>query len=139
MRRTFPILFLLVALVACGSGQKRETLDATRAGLATAAEATIVAHGAFRAWSRSREAAIVAGAKSYDEGRAALDVFRVEADKVQVLFDVVVAAIKAANDAAKLAQTGDGDIARALALTKDALTSVIALKQAVASLEGSHP
>lgn len=136
MQRTIPILIALM-LVACGGAQKRETLDATRAGLGTAMEATNVAHDAFRAWSKAKEAGIVAGASSFDDGKAKLDAFRVEADKVHARFDVVYTAIKAAADAAKLAQADKEDVSRALALAKEALTSVLALKQVVTDLERS--
>lgn len=138
MRRAIPILLLV--LVACGGAQKERALDDTRAGMSTALAATNLARETFLAYSKTHELGIVDRADSREEGERDLALFRSRADRVVRLFVVAYTAIAAAASAADLARSGSAaDVVHALKLARESLAAVLALKQAVAALEGGTP
>ncbi|MGE0547632.1 MAG: hypothetical protein AB7R00_11270 [Kofleriaceae bacterium] len=76
-------------LVACGASQRAETIRATYI-------TTVTAHQAFLIFDHEHEKSIKDAATSYDQGRAALDAYRLKSDRVMQLFDGVYKAVAAA-------------------------------------------
>ncbi|MGE3453693.1 MAG: hypothetical protein AB7O24_01140 [Kofleriaceae bacterium] len=89
MTRAINVLVIAFVLVACGASQRAETIRATYI-------TTVTAHQAFLIFDHEHEKSIKDAATSYDQGRAALDAYRLKSDRVMQLFDGVYKAVAAA-------------------------------------------
>jgi hypothetical protein len=115
MRRVVvPILLILVILAACGANARTTALRANLVALNAARDTLLVV-------SKEREAQIVEKATSKEEGRAQLDAWRVNVDKVAAAIEAGYRAIYAAailNDVKSASEAGAA-VVRALALAKE--------------------
>jgi hypothetical protein len=87
LRCILPILVLLLA--ACGANPRQEALQTSLTALNTA-------RNGFVAWDKAHQQKIVAGAATYEEGKAAIDAYRAKRAKVVQGFVVAYSALAAA-------------------------------------------
>jgi len=133
--RQAAVLALLV-LACCGGGNKEGARQTVERGLTVAVAATDTARVAFDAWDRERQMTIAATATSREDGEAKLAAYRARRDRVLVAFQVAVSAIDAAVLAYKLAEEDEDKLTSAAVLASRALDAVLAVRSAIAALQG---
>lgn len=128
MKKTIPALLLLAALAACGPRSVQPPAEPARVGLATALSATNAAREAFISWDGDHQLTIVAGATSREDGEKKLADYRARRADVVAAFTLAYSSIAAAEVAFELREE------RSLALAREALASVLAVRSAVEQL-----
>lgn len=107
------VLFLILALTACGASQRQDTIK-------TALVSVDASRDAFRAFEVTAEQAIIAQAASATDGATKLAAFRADRAKINDLFNAAyhaIAAAATANDNQSVAsmQTAMGLLVAAVA------------------------
>lgn len=134
--RQAAVLFLLV--LACCSGRQK-AIDTAERGLATAVSATKAAREAFGWYNADQQLVIARTATSRADGEAKLAAYRARRAPVFLAFAAASSALTAAASALSLAAASDADLATAIDLTARALRAALAVRDAVARLQGAPP
>lgn len=130
--RAIAVLILLV--LACCAGGRREQVATAQAGLQTAMSAAEAAARGFEEWDRAHQGAIVAAATSEADGRAKLATYRQKREAVLLAFEAFEATVDAALAIMAVTEPSPAALAEAAARS---LRAVLAVRNAIATLEST--
>lgn len=123
----------LILVAGCAAAQER-ALSKAHAGLETALSATVAAKDALVEWDAHAQAAIVAAAKTEDEGKQALAEYRAARAVVVVAFSEAVVALAQASSTLSLYEAGRENAAKVAEKISTAARAVEAFAAKVKAL-----